>query len=155
MARTGLQPHSLSDLINFIVPLDNRLYEREQERRRETKETGSRETKPVTSSGTTTVTASTRPSPNLGQYNRSPVNSGTRPVRLPTTATSRGPLPNEERQRRRDNNLCLYCGNDGHQALARMHRQLGRFHDTTRPPRRSKSRMARVLSAENAKAPST
>ena len=34
IARTGLQPRSLSDLISFIVPLDNRLYEREQERRR-------------------------------------------------------------------------------------------------------------------------
>jgi len=35
VARTGLQPRSLSDLISFIVPLDNRLYEREQERRRD------------------------------------------------------------------------------------------------------------------------
>jgi len=35
VAKTGLQPRSLSDLISFIVPLDNRLYEREQERRRD------------------------------------------------------------------------------------------------------------------------
>jgi len=84
VAKTGLQPRSLSDLISFIVPLDNRLYEREQERRRETKETNSRETKPITSSGTTTVTASTRPTPDVGQYNR------TRPVGSPATAIPRG-----------------------------------------------------------------
>jgi len=110
VARTGLQPRSLSDLISFIVPLDNRLYEREQERRRETKETNS---KPITSSGTTTVT---RPTPNVGQYNRGPLNTGTRPVGSPATAIPRGPLSAEERQRRRDNNLCLYCGNGGHLA---------------------------------------
>jgi len=110
VARTGLQPRSLSDLISFIVPLDNRLYEREQERRRETKETNS---KPITSSGTTTVT---RPTPNVGQYNRGPLNTGTRPVGSPATAIPRGPLSAEERQRRRDNNLFLYCGNGGHLA---------------------------------------
>ena len=106
VARTGLQPRSLSDLISFIV-LDNRLYEREQERRRETKE----------SSGTTTVTASTRPSTNVDQYNRVPLNTGTRPVGSPATAIPRGPLSaEEERQRRHDNKLCLYCGNGGHLA---------------------------------------
>jgi len=56
-----------------------------------------------------TVTASTRPSPNVGQYNC------TRPVGSPATAIPRGPLSAEERQRRHDN-LCLYCGNGGHLA---------------------------------------
>jgi len=68
------------------------------------------------STGTTTVTASTRPSTNVGQYNRGPLNTGTRPVGSPATAIPRGPLSAEERQRRRDNNLCLYCGNGGHLA---------------------------------------
>src|ERR1700746_2584328 len=35
VARQGFVPKTLDELIMFIVPLDNRLYEREQERRRE------------------------------------------------------------------------------------------------------------------------
>ena len=115
VARNGFQPHSLSELINFIVPLDNRLYERDQERRRETKEPNSRDTRSFTSSGTTTITAPTRPSPNVGQYNRGTPTSGTRPGRTPTPFYQRGQLPDVERQRRRDEGLCLYCGNAGHQ----------------------------------------
>ena len=45
------------------------------------------------------------------------------PITLPTTSPStdvdvarRGPLSNEEKQRRRVNNLCLYCGAVGHLA---------------------------------------
>jgi hypothetical protein len=35
IARQGFKPTTLADLISLIVPLDNRLFEREQERRRE------------------------------------------------------------------------------------------------------------------------
>ena len=116
VARTGLQPHSLTDLISFIVPLDNRLYEREQERRRETKEPNAKDVRPYTSSGTTTITATTRPSANVGDYNRGTPQSGIRPLRPPLSnpIIPRGPLSDREKQRRRDNNLCLYCGKGDH-----------------------------------------
>lgn len=159
VARTGLQPRSLSDLISFIVPLDNRLYERDQERRRETKEPNSRDMKLFTSSGTSTLTASTRPWPNDGQYTRSAPISTTRPGKPPNPSFQRGPLSKEERQRRKDNNLCLYCGNPGHLAQACPN---ARPDKTIPPPGEPASLQVKIEegsrpspSAGNAKGPST
>jgi hypothetical protein len=33
-------------------------------------------------------------------------------------STKRGPVPDAEKKRRRDNNLCAYCGGEGHYAAS-------------------------------------
>ena len=135
VARTGLQPRSLTDLISFIVPLDNRLYERDQERRRETKDPNPRDTKATTSSGTTKVVAPIQVSPNVGQPRRGTSTNGDRPVRTATNSSpQRGPLSDTERQRRRDQGLCLYCGNPGHQAYNCPNAPPNRALPRTTPP---------------------
>ena len=45
-------------------------------------------------------------------YNASPVNTPT--LMEIDTIRRRGPLPEEEKKRRRANRLCLYCGGPGH-----------------------------------------
>jgi hypothetical protein len=116
IARQGFVPKTLSELITFIIPLDNRLYEREQERKREVKEAPQKVVQPRgTTSTTVSSSGNTGPSMNLVQ-----------PIRLLTTIgqqsqnlarTFRGPISDAERQRRRDNNLCLRCGKPGHLAV--------------------------------------
>ncbi|KAE8538034.1 hypothetical protein D1P53_006101 [Cryptococcus gattii VGV] len=88
-------PKSINELMDFIISLDNRLREREKEKR---------EVRPSyqRSSFRTSVFQST---PTAPQGMQSP------------TATQHfrpGPLPHEEKERRRTNNLCMYCGNPGH-----------------------------------------
>jgi hypothetical protein len=119
IARAGHQPVTLTELIAFIVPLDNRLFERERERKNETRTT----TTTVTSrsqnlpSGiptSTTTTISSGPAPNNNVTRQfSPSNNYTRPSGNPP----RGPLSEEEKQRRRDHNLCLQCAAPGHIAV--------------------------------------
>ena len=53
-------------------------------------------------------------------YNASPANTPTL-IEINTTRC-RGPLPEEEKQQRRANRLCLYCGEPGHVAVNCPHR---------------------------------
>ena len=53
-------------------------------------------------------------------YNAPPVSTPT-PMEIDTTRR-RGPLSEEEKQRRRANQLCLYCGGPGHIAVNCPHR---------------------------------
>lgn len=117
VARAGHRPNTLSELIAFIVPLDNRLYEREQEKRYETRNTIQRPTvnsRPTQPTGTVTSVTSATFTP------RSTNVADTKPVLLNyprnTGSTPRGPLSDAEKQRRRDHNLCLYCADQGHNA---------------------------------------
>jgi hypothetical protein len=57
IVRQGHNPNSLADLIEFIIPLDNRLYEQEQEKKREDRAKGVTMTVPQTKA-TVTTTAS-------------------------------------------------------------------------------------------------
>jgi hypothetical protein len=115
VARSGHRPNTLSDLISFIIPLDNRLYEREQEKRYETRNATSRPTTntrpPQTSNTMTSVTSATF-TPRSTNF------ADTKPTTANYTRTTgsapRGPLTDAEKQRRRDNNLCLYCADQGH-----------------------------------------
>ena len=52
-------------------------------------------------------------------YNASPVNTRT-PMEIDTTRRL-GPLSEEEKQRRRGNQLCLYCGGPWHIAVNYPH----------------------------------
>lgn len=112
LARKEDRPSSLSELVKFIVPLDNRLHVREIEKKKETNPTSSnirQTTVPNTrvTSSTQTTTSSTRVD-NAPRTSSSTTNSSTR-IELP-----RGPLSEEEKDRRRKNNLCMYCGQPGH-----------------------------------------
>ena len=125
VARAGFEPATLTELIAFIVPLDNRLYERAQERRREEKDSP-RDAQITPSAGMTRI------SPNIGNHVRGSTPVDTRrptvAARRSTADTSRsprpgvpniprGPLSDAEKQRRRDQNLCLYCGKPDHQMV--------------------------------------
>ncbi|KAI8327546.1 hypothetical protein BC941DRAFT_364772, partial [Chlamydoabsidia padenii] len=44
----------------------------------------------------------------------SSLTSGPQPMDLSSATIHRGPLTESQKQYRRDNNLCLYCGNAGH-----------------------------------------
>lgn len=88
-------PKSIDELMDFIIPLDNRLREREKERR----EIRFSEQRYLPR------TSAFRPTPTASQGMQT------------TTSTQHfgpGPLPNDEKERRRSNNLCMYCGNPGH-----------------------------------------
>jgi hypothetical protein len=121
IARQGYEAETLADLIKFIIPLDNRLYEREQERRREVrdaKDTAQRigQTRGAIVTSTTSV------------QTRAPMSTPDQSGRNPTTFVQRfqsndnqrptqpfgGPISDSEKQRRRDHNLCLRCGRVGH-----------------------------------------
>jgi hypothetical protein len=101
IARQGFKPTTLTDLISLIVPLDNRLFEREQERRRE------QPAKDNSIRGTTSTNPSQDPQdrPKFAQYTPTSTYTGQGP---------RPPLTEAEKQRRRDHNLCLRCGQPGH-----------------------------------------
>jgi len=115
VAQAGHRPSTLSELIAFIVPLDNRLYKREQEKRHETRNPSSKPiNKPKTSHPTATTTSVTSAtftprSNNFAKQKPAYVNRN-----RPNGGVPRGPLTNAEKQRRRDANLCLYCGEGGH-----------------------------------------
>jgi hypothetical protein len=68
IARQRLVPKTLSELITFIIPLDNRLYEREQERKCEIKEAPQKVVQPRgTTSTTVSSSGNTGPAMNLVQ----------------------------------------------------------------------------------------
>ena len=124
LAQSGRRPGTLTELIDFIIPLDNRLYEREQERKREQKD--DKDVKPrlvAENTRSTTTTTVQQSSANLGnnQVLQQPLrqqgtfaNTFQRPSPNPTSGGPRGPLTNEERQKRLAEGQCLYCGKLGH-----------------------------------------
>lgn len=82
----GEQPDTLSELIDKVITIDERLFERQMERTRPGTSYGSRQNKPY---------------------------YGPQPMDLSAT---RGPLTKRDREHRMKNNLCLYCGKPGHRA---------------------------------------
>jgi hypothetical protein len=139
VARSGHRPNTLSDLIAFIIPLDNRLYEREQEKRYETRNATSRPTANIKSTQPTAMTTVTSATFTPRSTNFADTKPTTSNYTRTTGSTPRGPLSDAEKQRRRDNNLCLYCSEQGHSAtdcplaLARTARTQVKF-DTRQPP---------------------
>jgi hypothetical protein len=101
LARQGFKPMTLADLISFIVPLDNRLFEREQERRRELRDKEN------------TIRGSTSTNPSQDPQERPKFAQNT-PFSTYTGQGPRPPLTEAEKQRRRDHNHCLRCGQPGH-----------------------------------------
>lgn len=128
VARQGIVPKTLDELIMFIVPLDNRLYEREQERRKE-KDTREVQVKPAQPRilNSNSTSQERRSGPPVRAFDRSQSSNtpeqGIRPMpnreqpRLDAPRFTRNPISDAERQRRRDHNLCLRCGRPGHRAV--------------------------------------
>lgn len=89
-------PRSLSEAISQAIRCDNQLFERRAERRLQG------------------FQSSSSMSPVLP--NQHQAQTGPEPMQI-DAFQCRGPLTEEEKQRRRRANLCLYCGNPGHQAM--------------------------------------
>ena len=104
------EPKSLTEAISRAVRCDNRLFERRSERQFQM---------PRTRSEPTYASIVAKPFPR-DSFSTSPTNTPT-PMEIDTTRR-RGPLSEEEKQRRRANRLCLYCGGPGHIAVNCPHR---------------------------------
>ena len=104
------EPKSLTEAISRAVRCDNRLFERRSERQFQM---------PRARSEPTYASVVAKPFPRES-YNAPPVSTPT-PMEIDTTRR-RGPLSEEEKQRRRANRLCLYCGGPGHIAVNCPHR---------------------------------
>jgi len=110
------KPRTLSDLRARIQNIDARYWERNQERSRE-----QRQNPPKQSTSSSTTNPTTTPKTPIRSDNRSEQKSF-KPKDKPTTPRvdlsgkldSKGKLTQQERQRRMDNNLCLFCGGSGH-----------------------------------------
>ena len=89
-------PLSLNDAISKAVRCDNRLFERRQERRQESSPVHTTQRRPPPRNPTPTV-ESLPP---------------TEPMQIDASRFQR--LDNNEKKRRREKNLCLYCGDPGH-----------------------------------------
>ena len=106
------EPKSLTEAISRAVRCDNRLFERRSERQQMSTRLRSEQTY-----------ASALASPPLAPMQVSNPNSfnGPTPMEI-DAARRRGPLSEAEKQRRRANRLCLYCGGPGHIAIHCPHR---------------------------------
>lgn len=119
----GDRPKTLSELIDVVVRLDNRLWERKQEKRGGDGRTTSDNSRPlvarsaVQTSTTTTYQNRTTDRPTSGSHASTPMPTVTRSTSSqPSTQNPGMPrrLSDEEKQRRRDKGLCLFCGQAGH-----------------------------------------
>ena len=97
------EPTTFDDLVKLSNQIDGRLFA--QRRSKNTPSTSSNKPRPTGSN----VKAHRAPAP----VNVSISTPGPVPMQLDNTQR-RGPLTEAEKQRRRDNKLCLYCGEPGH-----------------------------------------
>lgn len=99
------RPSLLQDLITLSVQIDNRLFERQREKRSNN----------ILNSRPQYVPRTAAPAGDPMDIDAVSVKRPTNPS--PSSAPGsgqRGPLTDQERQFRRSNNLCLYCGKPGH-----------------------------------------
>ena len=117
LARHGRRPDTLTELIEFVIPLDNRLFERDQERHREQGDKGIVAKKQgynavVTGNTVTSQVTSTKfTEPQLKSTTMTP-----QPSSNTTYQRTSGKLSEEVRQGRMDRGECLWCGIAGHLA---------------------------------------
>ena len=104
-------PKSLTEAISRAVRCDNRLFERRSERQQMAR---------FRPEQTYASIVATPPSGQTQVFN--PVHvGGPTPMEIDSTRR-RGPLTEAEKQRRRANRLCLYCGGPGHIAITCPHK---------------------------------
>ena len=104
-------PKSLTEAISRAVRCDNRLFERRSERQQFSR------TRVEPTYASVVANPSSSPIQPLNTFQA----SGPTPMEI-DTARRRGPLSEAEKQRRRANRLCLYCGGPGHIAIHCPHR---------------------------------
>lgn len=103
------EPHDFDELTQLCIQLDNKLHAHQAEKRQ--------------ASGGSSSSSGAKKS-NSSSSSRSPVtttpktSSGTAPGPMELDTTRRGPLTEKEKKHRRDNNLCAYCGGEGHYAAS-------------------------------------
>ena len=120
LALREIDPVSTQQLSDIAIRLDNRLFERREEKKHEGKPSNPQSNSNQSRSSSTVTRTSTAPS-NNAQASKT----------TSTTTTSTGPAPMDldaarskkhkaltpqEREYRLKNNLCLYCGEGGHRA---------------------------------------
>lgn len=101
-------PEDFSEFANLAIKVDNRLFERKLDRNSSPSNTGNQY------SGNSRRNNNHFKS-NNNHHNNTNNNNGVQPMDIDITKKFK-PLTNEEKERRRKNNLCLYCGNPGHVA---------------------------------------
>ena len=104
------EPKTLIEVIGHVVRCDNHLFEQRSKRQFQMS---------WTRPEPTYASIVAKPFPRES-FNASLENTPT-PMEIDTTRR-RGPLSKEEKQRRRANRLCLYCGGPGHIAVNCSHR---------------------------------
>lgn len=113
LARTD-KPKDLKAYKETAVRIDTRLFERHNEKDRSVKTTSFTSTRPVTT-GAPVRTTFTKSTSTFGPRFRS--QSPEREHLAAVVSTIRGRISREEYDRRRKNNLCLYCGEKGHMVV--------------------------------------
>lgn len=110
-------PETLEELAAKAIEIDNRLYERRMEKKTHSssslpsssKNSSSKPTRPPGSNS-----YSTRPTYSSSNTTSRPSNHSTPAPMEIDAASPRKRLTTQEKQRRKDQNLCLYCGKAGH-----------------------------------------
>jgi hypothetical protein len=144
-------PKSLTEAISQAIRCDNRLFERQSEQQQQ-QQTRSRFMPSYAS-----VTAQ---SPRQ-QYGPIPAQRQTRsatPMDSPTPmeidmTRRRGPLTDEEKQLRRANRLCLYCGGPGHIAIHCLHKPRHQVHHINCDNRNESSIVETMPTSESSNPP--
>ena len=135
------RPTTFVELREFVIPLDNRIYERDQEKKKEKDTTSDSSSKTTNNTSMSTPSAkhndqrtSSKSVTETTAINKSADKSTQLATKSPTggyTSQSRPPLSQEEKDRRRRENLCSYCGGPGHFATDCPNAKKSNFTKTT------------------------
>ena len=109
------EPHDFDEFTKLCIQLDNKLHAHQAEKRQVSGGSSSSSSgakKPNNNNNNSSSSYSSRPAP------AAKTSSGTSPGPMELDHTRRGPLTDKEKQYRRDNNLCAYCGGEGHFAAS-------------------------------------
>ena len=118
------KPNTLPELKKKAQNIDARYWERAQERSHEQNHRPANQSKPSSSNTSTTSSSTPKPASTSGSTSQSSRSKPGKSKETPKPQTkkpdltrkldTRGKLTQQERQRRIDNDLCLYCGKKGH-----------------------------------------
>lgn len=132
-------PPTLQDLTAAVIKLDNRLYVRKEESRHSNKSSNPVRNPPNPVRNVSNASKGSRNS-NSPSNSASKASNGPAPMDLDASKTRKfKPLTPQEKQYRRDNNLCMYCGTAGHRAAECPRKTTARISATLDPPAKSEN----------------
>lgn len=108
LALRGERPATMTELIDVVVRLDNRIYERSQEKRQ-----GENRSTPDRAKSASTHDTNRDDKRSNSTQNR-PISTFRPSTSVVPVSTKREPLSEQEKDYRRSKGLCLYCGKPGH-----------------------------------------